>query len=170
MGTYTSHWFTWIPNFLPCKNLKSLANISIQSSLLFYIKIRYCAISGFPAWDLFSPAVLQEQSRKYWLNTNAYHAFSFLDFFFCKISCTSFLFSFPLHNYSLLSVGQSHKCNIKESTLTPSNQCKTPKVLFVWEKSHKNETVQVKTLHKNPVVIGGQKVHEQGHHHLAGNL
>lgn len=30
--------------------------------------------------------------------------------------------------------------------------------------------MEVQTLNKDPVVIGRQKVHEQGHDHLAANL
>lgn len=57
-----------------------------------------------------------------------------------------------------------------EAELTPSNQSKSPQILSVREEGHKDEAVEVQTLHKDPVVIGRQEVHEQGHNHLAANL
>lgn len=60
--------------------------------------------------------------------------------------------------------------NVNEAQLTPSNQGKSPQILSVREEGHKDEAVEVKSLHKDPVVIGCQKVHEQGHNHFAANL
>lgn len=58
----------------------------------------------------------------------------------------------------------------KASKLTPSNHSKSPQALSIGEEGHKNETVEVETLHENPVVISCQEVHKQGHDHLTGNL
>lgn len=57
-----------------------------------------------------------------------------------------------------------------EMELTPPNQSKSPQILSVREEGHEDEAVEVETLNKDPVVIGCQEVHEQGHNHLAANL
>lgn len=54
--------------------------------------------------------------------------------------------------------------------LTPSNQRKSPQILPVGEEGHEDEAVEIQALHQNPVVIGGQKVQEQSHRHLAADL
>lgn len=59
---------------------------------------------------------------------------------------------------------------LNEAELTPSNQSKTPQILSVWEEGHKDEAVQVQALDKDPVVICGQEVHEQGHYYFTANL
>ena len=60
--------------------------------------------------------------------------------------------------------------NINEAELTPSDQSESPQILSVWEEGHEDEAVQVQTLHQDPVVVGCQKVQEQGHDHLAADL
>lgn len=78
----------------------------------------------------------------------------------------------PRHYSKLLIIGQSHERSgaVNEAELTPSNQSKPPQILSVWEEGHKDEAVQVQALDKDPVVICGQEVHEQGHHHFTANL
>lgn len=72
---------------------------------------------------------------------------------------------------NLLISGQSHEWReAVNEELTPSNQSKPPQILSVWEEGHKDEAVQVQALNQDPVVICGQEVHEQGHHHFTANL
>lgn len=56
------------------------------------------------------------------------------------------------------------------SILTPANDDEDPQVVLVGEESHEDQAVQVETFHQNPVVVGGQKIEEEGHCHLATNL
>lgn len=54
--------------------------------------------------------------------------------------------------------------------LTPANDDEDPQVALVGEEGHKDQAVQVETFHQDPVVVGGQKIEEESHHHLAANL
>lgn len=56
------------------------------------------------------------------------------------------------------------------SVLTPANDDEDPQVALVGEEGHEDQAVQVKTFHQDPVVVGGQKIQEESHHHLAANL
>lgn len=56
------------------------------------------------------------------------------------------------------------------SFLTPSNKYEAPEVFGVWSEGHEDETVEVEAFHQDPVVVGGQKINEQQHCHLAANL
>lgn len=62
------------------------------------------------------------------------------------------------------------KREVNEAELTPSNQSKSPQILPIREEGHEDEAVEVETLDQDPVVVCGQEVHEQRHHHLAANL
>lgn len=54
--------------------------------------------------------------------------------------------------------------------LTPSDECEAPKVFGVWSEGHEDETVKVQAFYQDPVVVGGQKIDEEQHCHLAANL
>lgn len=54
--------------------------------------------------------------------------------------------------------------------LTPSDEYQAPEVFGIWAKGHEDETVEVEAFNQNPVVIGGQKIDEEQHSHLAANL
>lgn len=54
--------------------------------------------------------------------------------------------------------------------LTPAYQREAPQVLGVRTEGHEDEAVQVKTLHQDPVVVGGQEVDEEEHRKLAADL
>ena len=56
------------------------------------------------------------------------------------------------------------------STLTPADDDEDPQVVLVGEEGHEDQAVQVETFHQDPVVVGGQKIEEESHHHLAANL
>lgn len=56
------------------------------------------------------------------------------------------------------------------SMLTPADDDEDPQVVLVGEEGHEDQAVQVKTFHQDPVVVGGQKIEEESHHHLAANL
>lgn len=64
----------------------------------------------------------------------------------------------------------AYKWEVNEAELTPSNQSKSPQILPIREEGHEDEAVEVETLDQDPVVVCGQEVHEQRHHHLAANL
>lgn len=56
------------------------------------------------------------------------------------------------------------------SKLTPANDDEDPQVVLVGEEGHEDQAVQVEAFHQDPVVVGGQEVEEERHHHLAANL
>lgn len=56
------------------------------------------------------------------------------------------------------------------SILTPADDDEDPQVVLVGEEGHEDQAVQVETFHQDPVVVGGQKIEEESHHHLAANL
>lgn len=56
------------------------------------------------------------------------------------------------------------------SMLTPADDDEDPQVVLVGEEGHEDQAVQVETFHQDPVVVGGQKIEEESHHHLAANL
>lgn len=55
-------------------------------------------------------------------------------------------------------------------TLTPSDEGEAPQVFGVWSEGHEDEAVEVKAFYQDPVVVGGQKIDEEEHCHLAANL
>lgn len=56
------------------------------------------------------------------------------------------------------------------SKLTPADDDEDPQVALVGEEGHEDQAVQVETFHQDPVVVGGQKIEEERHHHLAADL
>lgn len=54
--------------------------------------------------------------------------------------------------------------------LTPSDECEAPEVFGVWAEGHEDEAVKVEAFHQDPVVVGGQKIDEKQHRHLAADL
>lgn len=54
--------------------------------------------------------------------------------------------------------------------LTPSDECEAPEVFRVWSEGHEDETVEVEAFYQDPVIVGGQKIDEEQHCHLAANL
>lgn len=73
----------------------------------------------------------------------------------------------PLSGHSVPLSGHSIGLG---SILTPADDDEDPQVVLVGEEGHKDQAVQVETLYQDPVVVGGQKIEEERHHHLAANL
>lgn len=59
---------------------------------------------------------------------------------------------------------------MKGNQLTPSNKYEAPEVFRIRPKGHENQAVQVETFYQDPVIVGGKKIDEEDHRHLAANL
>lgn len=54
--------------------------------------------------------------------------------------------------------------------LTPAYDCQSPQTVFIRQEGHEDQTMQIQTLHQDPIMIGCQEIQEEGHSNLAAHL